>query len=43
MDNQCASLTIKKISPDDENNYIIRVRNDHGEVDESVSLLVMSK
>lgn len=42
-ENEFASLTIRKVVPEDENIYTIVVRNDHGEVREEVSLVVISK
>lgn len=42
-DDQFATLTIKKICDDDENIYTVRVENEHGIVDASQSLLVISK
>lgn len=41
-DDENANLTIKKLEPEDENHYTVKVKNDHGEVEESVSLLVIS-
>lgn len=43
IENEFATLTIRKVVPEDENTYTIVVRNDHGEVREDVSLVVISK
>lgn len=43
IDNEFATLTLKNIMPEDECEYIIRIHNEHGEVEETVSLVVISK
>lgn len=42
IENGYATLNIKKVITDDENSYTIRVVNDHGEDQETVSLTIIS-
>lgn len=42
IENEFATLTLRKILPEDECDYIIRIHNEHGEVEETVSLVVIS-
>lgn len=42
MDEASAVLTIKKVQLEDENHYTILARNAYGEVEETVSLVVIS-
>lgn len=42
MDDASAILTIKKVQLDDENHYTVSARNAYGEVEETVSLVVIS-
>lgn len=43
VENEFATLTLRKIVPEDGNNFVIRIQNEHGTVEETVSLIVISK
>lgn len=43
IENEYATLTIQKVMPEDGGEYTIRVRNEHGDVEETVTLIIMSK
>lgn len=42
-DDEYATFTIRKVVDDDDNTYTIKVHNDYGEVEDTVSLVIMSK
>lgn len=41
FDEQCAQLTIRKVSSDDEGDYTIRLKNPFGEVEANLTLIIM--